>query len=455
MKVRPLVVAAAGFVGHSRNRSSPLKQTLPFLQQPPMRINALHNDPAASALVLYSLPTSLSAVIPKTKLSVIQMLVAFVLGGIFMSMAQSVATNRETTLRTGKPLHVIIVRQIWGFCTLGYLEMRAFLRGEWTWRQAWQHFRDKFQEARLAIQRRVQNLRHETKADSARNSKSVGIPGLVPIQYVLDRLMPFSIQYQMETSLKTVLSEIKNPTIRRIELRDFWGGQTAPQLQSARVYDLGRSDAMAFDFDVVWNSELSAQIDLYTKALGVKIPVQVSDVVFRGPVRLQLSPLTNRPPGFGAVLLSLMEIPTVSLDVRVAGTDILNVSWLKDEMLRGIQYVLEDECLWPKRIIIPQQTATTTSMILTKSELELLKDDHPFASLLEEKAAVAATTKTASQRWSLIKDNVKVSIKERAFNEMDTNRDGIISKDEFLAATVVTKDAVVAKPRLQFWKKRQ
>ena len=41
---------------------------------------------------------------------------------------------------------------------------------------------------------------------------------------------------------------------------------------AARAYDVG-PEAMAFDVDVKWESELTAEIEMVTRAVGARVPV--------------------------------------------------------------------------------------------------------------------------------------------------------------------------------------
>ena len=57
-----------------------------------------------------------------------------------------------------------------------------------------------------------------------------------------------------------------------------------PKLQAARAYDA--PDALAFDIDLAWESEIDAEIDLVLKGgIGARVPCSVKNVAFAGPVR--------------------------------------------------------------------------------------------------------------------------------------------------------------------------
>ena len=87
----------------------------------------------------------------------------------------------------------------------------------------------------------------------------------------------------------------------------------------------------------VWNSELTAELDLVTSRIGARVPVTVANVRFAGPVRLIATPLLDSPPGFGALLVSFPTAPRISLDVKVAGGEVTKVPWLRQVRLLSLR----------------------------------------------------------------------------------------------------------------------
>ena len=53
---------------------------------------------------------------------------------------------------------------------------------------------------------------------------------------------------------------MQNPRLKKLELKRFSAGAAPPKLQAARAYDA--DDALAFDIDLTWDSELSAELEL-------------------------------------------------------------------------------------------------------------------------------------------------------------------------------------------------
>ena len=163
--------------------------------------------------------------------------------------------------------------------------------------------------------------------------------------------------------MRDTLKEVKNPRMRKVTLRKFDAGGVPPKLQAARAYDA--PDALAFDIDMSWSSELSAELELTTAGpLGARVPCSVANVRFAGPVRLIATPLVETPPGFGALLVSLPSVPRVGLDVKVAGGEVTKVPWLRQEIIDAIQESIAKDLLWPNRMVLPQSGAAVFGLII-------------------------------------------------------------------------------------------
>lgn len=346
-----------------------------------------HTRPLVSALppwqpatALEATPTSFAMIAPGSGL--ISFLATFVLGGLFFSTAIAVVgVGMDNVLRALEIVRVVLA-QVWVTFKLGLVAAKAtLLSGEkqWRWRDAWKVLKERLRETRRVAAEGVKAVRLETTLYAA----AVGAPGLIPLQYVLDRLMPYSVSTMMEEALNEALDDVKNRNIKRLKLTEFSAGTTAPQLESARLYDLGE-EALAFDAKVHWNSELSAKIYLIAVGGLARIPVTVQNVEFSGTVRVLLTPLSKTPPGYGAALVSLPSLPKINLDVRVAGGEITRVPWLKAELMNALQKGLSDELLWPRRVVVPTLSPNSNRPILSSAELHRLESQD--ALLFAEKA---------------------------------------------------------------------
>lgn len=190
----------------------------------------------------------LSAAIEMTSTAVVyrgfgffSLMLSFLAGGLFFS---SVLAGLTAVAAIGKRnvLEVLsivrlVVSKTWALFVLSLKEFRKALRldGKWQWKSAWQILKSKLLETRQVAQDGVKAVRSQAKFYAA----AVGVPGLIPIQYILDRLMPYTIASAMEEALKDALVNLKgNPQIRTIQLASFESGNIAPQLKASRAYEL-------------------------------------------------------------------------------------------------------------------------------------------------------------------------------------------------------------------------
>lgn len=340
---------------------------------------ALHSiDPLSTAMEMTT------AAVVYRGFGFFSLVLSFIAGGLFFStvlaaLAAVAAIGKRNALEILSILR-LVTSKTWALFVLSLKEFRKALRldGKWQWKSAWNILKAKLLETRQVAQEGVKAVKSQAKFYAA----AVGVPGLIPIQYLLDRLMPYTIAAAMEDALKDSLLSLKdNPQIRSIQLSAFESGSVAPQLTASRAYEL--ENAVAFDLDMVWNSNVAIKLDITPKLVRFKIPVSIQNLMFKGCVRVQLTPLTKKPPGYGAILVSFPEVPVIDMDIQVAGGQITKVPWLKKEIENEITETVQDEFLWPKRVVIPSAPNS-----LSRKELQELETEHkdPFrlAELAQE-----------------------------------------------------------------------
>lgn len=294
---------------------------------------------------------------------------------------EAVAAFGLDNAQRSRMLLIALVQRVCSLVLLALSAARSALLGETgeamnRWESAWAILRSGFGEARRAAFEGVDAI----KAEASLYAAAVGVPGLPLQQYMLDRLMPLSIAAALEEGLRDTLSDVRNDRIQRLTLRHFSVGDETPRLLSARAFDLG-AEALAFDVDARWDSNLVAEIDVVTPArvpwLRPRVPVTVSNIKFAGTVRLVLTPLTDAPPGFGAMLLSLAAPPKVELEVRVAGGELTKLPWLRGEIEKIVQMAIREHLLWPRRHVIPA-IEQGLEPLLSKPELKALDSEDPM-----------------------------------------------------------------------------
>ena len=178
------------------------------------------------------------------------------------------------------------------------------------WKEAWLILRAGLNKVRRTASEGVEAIKLELGLSTA-----VGLPGLVGFQYIVDRYTPLRFEALLEEALRESLEDIQIGS-RKLVLNRFTIGKKPPQLLAARVYDIG-PDALGFDFDTTWDSELVAQLAAVpdmpqasntsgtsslieaatARAANARVPVTVRNLRFSGMVRVVVTNLTSEDPG--------------------------------------------------------------------------------------------------------------------------------------------------------------
>jgi hypothetical protein len=249
-------------------------------------------------------------------------------------------------------------------------------KGRWKWKKAWNTLREELIETGRTATQGVRAIRQER----TRYTAVVGQRGLVPIQYTVAKLMPYSVSTIMENALRDTLKNIQpSNAIKKMTLKSFSAGRVPPTFLAARAYDV--ENCIAIDFDIDWTSEVEAKFNLFIAGGLAKIPVSIKSIDFSGVVRVILTPLRPDPPGYGATLISFPTSPHLSLDVKVLGGELTKLPFLRKEITSILQRCVKEELLWPRRNVVPM--LDKGRQILTGAELQRLREMDPFL-LLEQ-----------------------------------------------------------------------
>jgi hypothetical protein len=357
----------------------------------------VHHRSAYSSLTAAASVAAPSMATASSTASFIKYLLVFTAGGLFFSSAIAIGYAfygyGVENIRRIISVCLLVLQRVWISFTVGIGTARAALLGQdveqestssaivtstentkqssssWKWKKAWNVLKAQLSETRRTAAQGVQALRKEQTLYSA----LIGQPGLIPLQVIIAKLLPYSVSTIMENSLRDIVKEVKSSNaIKKMTLSSFDAGIVPPILDAARVYDV--PNAIAFDYDVEWNSEMSATFQLYTVGGFARIPVSIKSVKFSGVIRVILTPLLPEPPGFGAMLISFPNTPRISLDVKILGGEVTKVPFLRTEITSMLQKSIEEQLVWPRRNVIP--TMDRGSIILERSKLlELQKTD--------------------------------------------------------------------------------
>lgn len=208
---------------------------------------ALEYAALASSTVVYKAP-------------LLSLAVSFLLGGLFFSTVAAIVTGvialgRENT-RRARDVLLIVIRRNWSVVNISAQFTMNVLRGKEQMSgfknripAALQALKDGVAEIRRVFTESVDAIKKETQMYSA----AIGLPGLIPIQYIFDRIFPSMLTAPFESALQDALLQTAkdNPQIQKLTLRRFSMGDVAPRLLEARLFDLGNRD-MAFDLEMSW-----------------------------------------------------------------------------------------------------------------------------------------------------------------------------------------------------------
>lgn len=238
---------------------------------------------------------------------------------------------------------------------------------------ALQTLKDGYAEVCRVFTESVDAIKMETQMYSA----AVGLPGLIPIQYIFDRIFPSTLTAPFEGAIQDVIEQTARDStqIRKLALSRFTMGDIAPRVLEARLFDLGSND-MAFDLEMKWKS--TARVDLKLKVVGwaADIPVTIQNIRFEGPVRLIVLGLRPTDPGWEALLISLPRPPKIGFDLKVAGGLITQIPWLRNELEKMLDETIEKEVLWPRRSVVSAPSPYKTKPLLNPMQiLSLMRDD--------------------------------------------------------------------------------
>ena len=361
--------------------------------------------------------TAVAAAVANTGASTFSIFLAFVAGGLFFStVAAAVGAififGRDNVQRAFREVRLVVRRTLSVLRLAVAAAWATLFADDKQWRMAIRELRKGFAKAKQTASEGVEAISLQRDLFAA----AVGIPGLPLQQYIVDRLYAEQryLAVALEDACRETCKGVRNSRVKRLTLRKFDAGAVPPKLIAARAYDA--TDALAFDVEMRWTSELTAEMEMTLAGpLGARVPVSVRNLRFEGPVRLVATPLVNVAPGFGALLISLPSAPRIGLDVSVAGGEVTKLPWLRDEIVTAMQANIADELLWPRRLVLDQKKPTPSPQsLLARAQLEKLATDDPLLQAekaLEAQPAVSALQKARRKEPSKLNALLDILVK--------------------------------------------
>jgi len=355
--------------------------------------------------------------------------ISFILGGLFFStvaafVAAIVALGKENSRRLREVVG-IVYRRNWSVMKSAMQLTMDVLRGKEQisgfknrFPAALQAFKDGVGEVKRVFTESVDAIKKETQMYSA----AVGVPGLIPIQYIFDRIFPSMLTAPFESALQDALLEVAkdNAQIKKLILKKFTMGDVAPRILEARLFDLGSCD-MAFDLEMDWKSNARADLEMRVSSFGAKIPVTVQNLRFVGPVRMILVGLKPEEPGWEALLISLPRPPQIGFDIKVAGGLITQIPWLRNELAKSLDNAVAEEVLWPRRAVVSAPTPYKAKPLLNPIQVLALMRDDPLLRMERELMASIPDDFRSTYEASSQADIPDVDIKEVDAKKNDEN----------------------------------
>jgi hypothetical protein len=337
---------------------------------------------------------------------------SFIFGGVFFSTALGIAalfiSVGSENIRRAWRVFQFLSSRVLALVSQTFAAVRESLSDE---KETLADTRKVLADGFAATKREVDESLRAFNQERDFYAAAVGIPGLRTAQYLIDHMMPGLIAAKLEQSLAQSISNATHPNVKKMILKSVAAGKAAPLLTGARFYDVGET-AMAFDVDVKWISDINANMDV-VPAMGLpaeglaRVPVCVHDVKFDGTVRVLMAGLSRQDPGYGAVVVSFPDPPSIALDVRVGGgLEVNRVPWLRKVVSDATKTWIKDEMLWPRRMLIPAERPPSVpggkpENVLSDAELEAVLAEDPLMMAeeqlmsLQEIATGEVGTKTA------------------------------------------------------------
>eukprot|EP00941_MAST-03F_sp_MAST-3F-sp1_P005232 g5232.t1 len=180
-------------------------------------------------------------------------------------------------------------------------------------------------------------------------------PDVDYINYTLSIIWPYIRVHQgreylsyMEDCLKAVQKSAPVPlSILRCKKFDF--GAVPPRCNSIRSFsNTGRE--LTIDVDVEYFSvQETVVLEIGTSETNA-VPVNISDIQLRMPLRILLKPLLCEPPYVGAVGLSYLHPPffDFKLEATTMGLNVTSLPLVHEWLIRIIKSSITTEMLWPE-----------------------------------------------------------------------------------------------------------
>lgn len=174
---------------------------------------------------------------------------------------------------------------------------------------------------------------------------------------ILQKLWPFissGVEKMVKEKVQPILDKNATRVVPSLRFTTINLGSVAPRIISVKTYPSNDVACVRMDMELKWSSDMEVVLQV---GKTPPLDVELGDTQFSAIVRIELKPLINKLPGFGAINLTCMKAPHVDFSVKVGAVDVLNVG--PSEMSIGtyvrnlIRNIVCNMMLYPKSICIP------------------------------------------------------------------------------------------------------
>ncbi|KAG0569737.1 hypothetical protein M758_6G108800 [Ceratodon purpureus] len=214
---------------------------------------------------------------------------------------------------------------------------------------------------------------------------------------ILAKLWPHMNQVAediIKETVQPILDQYAMGIIQKITLQSIRFGKKAPIITGVRFVP-SVEDETVLEIKFNWQAQKDRVI------LSVDFPGPDYDVKLKkwhlvGTAKLTFKPLTGTVPGFGAVLVSLTEVPDFDFVLKFLGENFTTLPGVGKLIDNSIRIALMDSLIWPSRIVVPmipgdfsflelhpvgELEVTLIQAQIFKSARHLCKAESPFVYL--------------------------------------------------------------------------
>ena len=165
--------------------------------------------------------------------------------------------------------------------------------------------------------------------------------------------MSQAISRTVKDALQQVLQNRKPEKIKSIGFETFALGTAAPRATGVKVYETAHEEVI-LDVEVSWKSrDANAILAVQLTSGTPPFPVQLSEVLFQGTVRIIFKPLMPYWPCFAGISVAFVGKPQVDFSLRLIGGELMSVPGLAHALNDLIKNRALALMIWPRCVVAP------------------------------------------------------------------------------------------------------